>query len=283
LSDGQRSRVEASESLAKRTRDEARVEELSAEQARGDALDKAGRTVDGALKALAGERARVEAARATLAGLRGDLATEQERYAAEQRATLEEYERIARLLHEGALGSAEADRMYADIVDRLSQYRDRMRVAFSEARGPDRVAPFRARVDLEDLSVLPRGTEALVRSLVDRSDGVPRVALRYWANSLYDATENTVMVRTTPVPTADALELLPVRSRFVLAALLLHDDLSVAEAARVTRYSPTECEIALERLRFQGVLDSYAQRYRVSPFWDRAVVRFLRRKHLLYS
>jgi ABC-type lipopolysaccharide export system ATPase subunit len=135
----------------------------------------------------------------------------------------------------------------------------------------------------EDTSVLPHGTESLVRLLVDRSDGLPRVSLRYWASSLYGATDNTVSVRTTPVPTADTLEMLPGRSRFVLAALLLHDTLSVSEAVRVTRFTATECELALDRLRLQGVLERLDGRYRVSPFWDRAVVRFLRRKHLLYS
>ena len=137
--------------------------------------------------------------------------------------------------------------------------------------------------DQRDHGVLPRGADALIRMLVDRSDGVPRVALNFWARSLRETATGTVTVRATPVPTADALEALPERSRFVLAALLTQENLTVGEAARVAHFPVAACEIALEALRLQGVLDLAGGRYRVTPFWNPAVVRYLRRKHLVHS
>lgn len=155
------------------------------------------------------------------------------------------------------------------------------------------VAGFRAELDegagaglateQDDDGVMPRGADALVRLLVDRSDGLPLVALDFWARALRQDVGRALVLHTPPVPTADALEALAERSRFVLTAVMTHEDLTITEAARVTHFSVAACEVALEGLRLNGVLERDGGPYRVSPFWQRAVVRYLRRKHFLYS
>ncbi len=130
---------------------------------------------------------------------------------------------------------------------------------------------------------LVRTRERYLRLLWDYSDGLPRVALYYWLRSLVPIAEDTVSVRLFDAPHADDLEHIGATSRFLLHAVISHENLSIAEAVRVLAMPLDELTSLFEMLRLQGYLSRSVDRYRVTTRWDRAVVSYLRRKHLLYS
>jgi hypothetical protein len=119
--------------------------------------------------------------------------------------------------------------------------------------------------------------------LLDRSEGLPRVAVNVWGRSLDPQAGKVVKVRLVAMPGADALEPLGEEHRFVLAALVIHENLTAEEAGRAVHRPANACEIVLEALCALSVVERQGHRYRVTSFWHRPAVRYLRRKHLLHS
>ena len=105
-----------------------------------------------------------------------------------------------------------------------------------------------------------------MRCIPDAPDGPRRVRVR-----LFDA------------PRTEDLEALSEEARFVLAAVVLHQSLTVSEAAWTLRYQPAVCQSILEFLVGQGYLVMEAERFHVATHWYRAVIRYLKRKHLLIA
>jgi len=128
-----------------------------------------------------------------------------------------------------------------------------------------------------------RTSERYRRLLCDYAAGNPRVAVHFWLRSLVPDGEHRVRVRLFAAPSAEELDALQEESRFLLAAIVTHENLSLQEAAQVLRYPRHLCEAALNYLITQGLLEFADGRYRVTVHWNRAVLRFLRRKHLLFS
>ncbi len=130
---------------------------------------------------------------------------------------------------------------------------------------------------------LVRASEAYVRLIWDYADGCPLVAVHFWVRSLAPAGDKMVRVRLFKAPEAGRLERVPQEVRFLYAALAMHENLSVGEAARVLRVSESYCEAMLVRGYEEGYLARHQDRgrYTLNVHWYRAIVRFLKRKHVL--
>ena len=128
-----------------------------------------------------------------------------------------------------------------------------------------------------------RTGERFRRLLWDYSDGIPRVAVHFWLKSLYKPSQNTVKVRLFAAPSPDVLEELNEKTRFVLSALVVHQNLSIAEAAMVLNYPEHVCELIMGFLVDREFVQQNGRRFYVRSQWHRAIVRYLKRKHLLYS
>jgi len=123
--------------------------------------------------------------------------------------------------------------------------------------------------------------EGYTRLLWDYSDGNPRVALHFWVRSLVPESPTRVRVRLFRAPASDVLDEGGDAGLFVLAAIVLHDNLTLAEAALATRYPEEICRIHLDRFLEIGTLRRDADRFRLTTHWQRAVVRLLKRKNLV--
>jgi hypothetical protein len=123
--------------------------------------------------------------------------------------------------------------------------------------------------------------EGYTRLLWDYADGNPRVALHFFLRSLEQESSETFRVRLFRSPPVEEMESLDEPALFTLAATIAHENLSLEEAATVTRYPTELCQIYLDRLTEMGVLWIDNSRYRISTFWHRAVVRLLRRMNLV--
>jgi hypothetical protein len=126
-----------------------------------------------------------------------------------------------------------------------------------------------------------RMRDRYLRLLWDYSDGNPRVALHFWLRSLVVDGEHQVRVRLFDGPSPDELEWLSTESRFLLAAVVLHENLSAEETTRVLRVTRGHGLAVFEQLLARGVLEYEDNRYRVAALWSRAAVRYLHRKNLL--
>lgn len=119
------------------------------------------------------------------------------------------------------------------------------------------------------------------RLIWDYAEGSPRVALHVWGRSLVPGGPGHARVRLFASPDTTILEALGEPAKFILAAIVWHERLSIEEAAAVARVSPTSCEIALQRFLEHGVVEPAESRLRITPRWWPVVIRYLRRKHLI--
>lgn len=129
---------------------------------------------------------------------------------------------------------------------------------------------------------LLRTRERYLRLLWDYAEGIPDLVLHFWARSLVDPGDGgPLRVRLFEVPKPDELEDLSDPARFALHAVVMHTRLSLDDAPPVLQLAPAAAHAMLEQLRALGCLVAEGTSYRVPIHWHRAVVRFLRRKHLL--
>ncbi len=136
---------------------------------------------------------------------------------------------------------------------------------------------------------LARTRERYVRLLWDYAEGLPRLVLHFWSRSLVEPAPDAdgpddvqpLRVRLFDVPKPDELEDLLDPARFALHAVVLHAGLHLADAPAILQMPPERCLSMLEQLRALGCVERRGERYVIPIHWHRAVVRFLRRKHLL--
>lgn len=123
--------------------------------------------------------------------------------------------------------------------------------------------------------------EGYTRLLWDYADGNPRVALHFWLRSVVPETPRRVRVRLFRAPDPDRLERGGETALFILAAVVNHENLTLAETAEVTSFTPSLCRIHLDRFHEIGAMSLEGGRYRIAPHWQRAAIRLLRRRNLM--
>ncbi|MCA9616263.1 MAG: hypothetical protein KC586_26085, partial [Myxococcales bacterium] len=102
---------------------------------------------------------------------------------------------------------------------------------------------------------LERAREELYRVLWDVTDGNPRAALVLFRRALRRKEEGVWVVGPIDaVPTA-VLEELHDEARFLLASVVLHEDLSAEDAARVLRWPLARCDALLDALAARDFLE----------------------------
>jgi hypothetical protein len=122
-----------------------------------------------------------------------------------------------------------------------------------------------------------------LRLLWDYAQGNPRVALHFWLHSLAPQ-DGELRVRLFQAPDIDSLEELHEQSRFLLAAVVVHENINEEEAAVTTGMKTRQCRALLAYLGSLGYLACDEDgHWRVTTHWYRAVIRYLRRKRLLFE
>ncbi len=131
-----------------------------------------------------------------------------------------------------------------------------------------------------------RTSRGYFRLLWDFTAGNPRVATHFWLRSLVpDEETRTARVHLFAAPRIQALEALSDDMAFVLTAVVEHENINVDELAAVSNLSPDFCRFAVDYCCEHGylVLNSSTARVRLSIHWQQSIIRYLRRRHLLYS
>jgi energy-coupling factor transporter ATP-binding protein EcfA2 len=139
--------------------------------------------------------------------------------------------------------------------------------------------------DFELATEAGRTSAGYFRMLWDFTGGNPRLAAHFWLDSLVPQPgEREVRVNLFKEPAIEELDALAPDVAFVLTAIAVHENLSAEEAARTTGLSLDFCRFACRSCLEDGFLErGEAKRFRLSVRWQRPVLRFLRRKHLLHD
>lgn len=136
----------------------------------------------------------------------------------------------------------------------------------------------------EPTLALQRATTAYWRLLTDTSEGNPQVAFELFLSSLYGGRGASPLgVGLPPVHGQETLDALADSDLFVLAALIVHDGLTLQILTDVLNVPPERVRATCSTLLTQGVLtaaETEAPWY-VAPGWRPAVHRLLRQKHVL--
>lgn len=132
---------------------------------------------------------------------------------------------------------------------------------------------------------LERAREEYFRLLWDATDGNPRLVSHFWLRSLQRNEESgQLAVRLFDAPDPATLDQLHDESRFLLAAVVVHEDLSAGEAALVLRWPVARCAALLDTLAARGMLTEDRDRpgrFRIHVHYFRTILRHLRRRRLL--
>jgi hypothetical protein len=128
---------------------------------------------------------------------------------------------------------------------------------------------------------LVESAEGYLRLLWDYAGGNPRVALHFFVRSLDPDRGDRLRVRLFRAPDPERLEAGGEAGLFVLAAIVTHESLSIADLAAVTRSTVARCHIHVDRLIDLGAARVDDGLIRITTTWQRAAVRLLRRRNLL--
>lgn len=167
-----------------------------------------------------------------------------------------------------------------DEEDIAALVRRRMEAAGVQASFRDLVVQELRGSALEDAILRTEGE--YLRLLWDFSEGNPRVAIHYWLHSLVTQDE-LLRVRLFAAPDAEDLEKLHEESRFLLATIALHENATVEEAAASLGISQRHCAALLTYLRSHHYVQVHRGQWRISTHWYRPVIRYLRRRRLLFD
>lgn len=137
--------------------------------------------------------------------------------------------------------------------------------------------------DRSDGAHVVQTAQEFTRLIWDYAEGSPRVALDCWARSLVHDGPRQLRVKLFPRPRDVVLEEVDETTRFVLGAVVWHENVTAAEAARSLGLSEPACHDGLRRLAEEGVVADTRGRYRVTVAWWPVVNRYLIRKHLILS
>lgn len=129
-----------------------------------------------------------------------------------------------------------------------------------------------------------QGLEAqFFRLLWEQSGGNPATARAIWLHSL-EARETSLLATLPNSNLVSRVQAAPTPTHLVLAAVVRHESLTEADAARATDLSPRVVRLALAQAAEWGVLRSSEQgTYRVDPLWVKDVETLLKRKNMLYA
>ena len=144
---------------------------------------------------------------------------------------------------------------------------------------------------------LERVKTAFWRRLADTSEGNPTIALHFWLSSLrhpahpeLEIAENPEYASLIPLdvalynpPFAEQIDELTDTELFVLAAIVIHDGLNVAQLATALNEVPGILRSTCRHLRQLDVLVLHGTEYRINPPWTAAISRVLRQRHFLHN
>ncbi|WP_428261846.1 hypothetical protein [Haliangium sp.] len=131
-----------------------------------------------------------------------------------------------------------------------------------------------------------RTSQGYFRLLWDFTDGNPRVATHYWLRSLVpDPDKPRVRVHLFAAPRIEELEELSDDMAFVLTAVVEHENLDADELTAVSNLPADFCRFALDYCCEHGYLreGGGSGRFRLATHWQQPIIRYLKRRHFLYS
>jgi len=126
--------------------------------------------------------------------------------------------------------------------------------------------------------------ERFFRLLWEQSNGNPRLAIELWLSALRPQWGKVLRVELPEGPKKEPYVSLADDAQFVYASILKHENLTGAEAMRVTNLPEGLVRYALKMgLEIGFIFRDNAGRYRVTPKWQDILLKFLSSKNFIYG
>lgn len=118
--------------------------------------------------------------------------------------------------------------------------------------------------------------------LCDISDGNISVAIILWLRSIKKVEDKTITIAPFTSVDIEMMDFVNAEVLFVLAAIVMHDSLKVAELSRILNISLGESKVFLSKLRSRGILIEKEGLFWVNQLVFRQVVRLLRKRNVIH-
>jgi len=121
------------------------------------------------------------------------------------------------------------------------------------------------------------------RLLTDLSNGNPGVIEQFWISSMRKgSSEREVKIVLFTIPDEKILDSLTDTEAFILAYLLIHDDLSLPMLQRSLNIHLPLVQVACRHLLGLGLIVKKQERYEIHDWWWPLIERFLVKKRMIY-
>ncbi len=137
--------------------------------------------------------------------------------------------------------------------------------------------------DVDIAEALQRTEAAYYRLLWDYASGNPAIALHFWRKCLGVDAKGKICVRLFQAAEAEDLEGLPDSAVFVLRATVQLGHASLEQVCAATSLPHAQVKDALRYGVAKGYFIHQDDHYRITWNWFRAITRFLKRRHMLFS
>ncbi len=118
--------------------------------------------------------------------------------------------------------------------------------------------------------------------LCDISDGNVSVAIILWLRSIKKVEGKIITIAPFNSVDIEMMDFLNAEVLFVLAAIVMHDSLKVAELSRILNISLGESKVFLSKLRSRGILIEKEGLFWINQLVFRQVVRLLRKRNVIH-
>ncbi len=124
--------------------------------------------------------------------------------------------------------------------------------------------------------------EVYFEELTELTGGNASVAAISWLRSIKKIEGRTLVIAPFQPVNIDSLEILNSETLFVLAAIILHDTLKVAELCRVMNLNLSTSKVLLSRLKSRGFLLENQGAYYLNQLVYRQVLRLLKKRNIIH-
>jgi hypothetical protein len=124
--------------------------------------------------------------------------------------------------------------------------------------------------------------ERYFEKLTELAEGNASVAMIFWIRSIRDFDDTCFYIRPMEVTSVEMIEDLSPQVLFSLAAVVLHDTVSVEDLSMILNVTNEESRLLLNRLRSRGLLIRVDGLFTINHLMYRQIVRVLKERNIIH-
>jgi|GEM_PF-2835363 len=114
------------------------------------------------------------------------------------------------------------------------------------------------------------------------ASGNATLALTFWIRSISNLSESRINIDSLDNVSFGFLKKLDAEKNFLLAAMIMHDGLTIGELAKIFNYSLRKAELLLSSLEHKGIIFERNKVYKINFLLYREVIKLLEGKNVIH-